>query len=92
MREVQSDVEAGAVDLLAAHGQPLLLARRGLQPMTLTLLICPRRCGDVSPRVATVKFFGGKWNKARYCRTLVCPECGTRLLPTRREIMETRAA
>jgi hypothetical protein len=60
--------------------------------VTLTLLICPHGCGDVEPRVARVKFFGGRWNKARYCRTLVCPNCATRLLPTRHEIQQTRGA
>jgi hypothetical protein len=58
--------------------------------VSLTLLICPKGCGDVTPAVGRIKLH--KLDGQRTAVALVCPHCSARLLPTRREILETRGA
>jgi RNase P subunit RPR2 len=58
--------------------------------VTLNLLICPR-CDDlVQPARGTIRLH--RLDGSRRAVVLVCPHCSTRLLPTRREIQETRGA
>jgi uncharacterized protein with PIN domain len=55
------------------------------------MLICPHGCGNVRPRHGWVSATGAlKHRRSR--RALVCPDCNTRLLPSKAEIARTQVA